>query len=843
MNAPVEFPAVQARRVQDHIDTATSRMAPTWPLDEFIAVNPYWGWVDQPIARASASLGVIAGTRLTMPRTWYAEQWSTGGLTRCHLRAAVLRSREAAGNNGSAYGWSADTGAEEQVDQLVEGLRDVEAALNRLPLITDFLDRATGPRPGLSWSELVTHQVSQHCAAYFDRHQATWGLNTAQGLYGSWLHHLEVDHGLPWRRGRASLRARLNELPTKPGVLIAEALDALEIPESGRDAYLSAVLSAIGGWGAWCSFERWQARLRGSDDDSIEHLLAIRLAWEWLLKEEASPDELPPDWAQQWSGVSRSVDAVHQSQRMDWLLQNAVEMAFQQTLVDGLGFSSPDGVRSEPSVQAVFCIDVRSEVFRRALESASPEIHTRGFAGFFGLPIAYSPIGSALTRPQLPGLLAPAQCVTERVEANLGEVLTARRRNALQWRQRWAEFRTSPSSGFSFVESMGLVYGAKLLADSFATTRTPARWEDEGLKPQAAATLRPCLAQTTDDPEAAATMAKGILGAMGLQREFAPLVMLVGHGSRSANNPHAAGLDCGACGGQTGEVNARALADLLNNPRVRMHLRALGIDVPDQTHFLAALHNTTTDEVALYDTDAVPPRLHADLIRLQGWLEQAGAMARAERSESLGLGKLDDQDAALKKAVLQRANHWAEVRPEWGLANNAAFVVAPRARTRGLNLSGRCFLHDYDQRDDPDLSVLTLIMTAPMVVTNWINMQYHASTVDNRRYGSGNKVLHNVVGGRLGVFEGNGGDLRIGLPMQSLHDGHRLHHTPLRLSVFIEASRDAIDTVMARHETVRQLVDNGWLHLLRIDAESQRVENYRSKTWQVFPSSSVANTQ
>ena len=179
----------------------------------------------------------------------------------------------------------------------------------------------------------------------------------------------------------------------------------------------------------------------------------------------------------------------------------------------------------------------------------------------------------------------------------------------------------------------------------------------------------------------------------------------------------------------------------------------------------------------------------------------------------------------------ERSNDWAQVRPEWGLADNAAFIVAPRARTLHLDLAGRSFLHDYEHRLDPDLGVLTLIMTAPMVVTHWINMQYHASTVDNRRYGSGNKVLHNVVGGNLGVFEGNGGDLRIGLPMQSLHDGDVLRHTPLRLSVFIEAPRAAIDTVMSAHEIVRQLVGHGWLHLFRIDPDTSAVEQHRQGRW------------
>lgn len=119
-------------------------------------------------------------------------------------------------------------------------------------------------------------------------------------------------------------------------------------------------------------------------------------------------------------------------------------------------------------------------------------------------------------------------------------------------------------------------------------------------------------------------------------------------------------------------------------------------------------------------------------------------------------------------------------------------------------------------------------MTAPMVVTHWINFQYYASTVDNARYGSGSKVLHNVVGGHLGVFEGNGGDLRIGLPMQSLHDGERWVHTPLRLSVFIGAPRPAIDAVLTKHAHIRALVTNGWLTHFQIDAEASAIHANRN---------------
>ena len=176
---------------------------------------------------------------------------------------------------------------------------------------------------------------------------------------------------------------------------------------------------------------------------------------------------------------------------------------------------------------------------------------------------------------------------------------------------------------------------------------------------------------------------------------------------------------------------------------------------------------------------------------------------------------LADRAAVLLKQMRRRARDWAETRPEWGLVDNAAFIVAPRSRTRGIALAGRAFLQDYSWASDRDGAVLELIMTAPMLVTHWINFQYYASTVDPARFGSGNKVLHNVACGQIGLFEGNTGDLRIGLSRQSVHNGERWMHTPLRLSVFIDAPRDMIDTIISRHPTIRQLVEHRWLYLFR----------------------------
>jgi hypothetical protein len=282
----------------------------------------------------------------------------------------------------------------------------------------------------------------------------------------------------------------------------------------------------------------------------------------------------------------------------------------------------------------------------------------------------------------------------------------------------------------------------------------------------------------------------------------------------------AASLGCGACGGHSGEPNARLVAMLLNQPAVRGLLAERGIVIPRQTHFLAGLHDTTTDQVTLRDIDAVPATHRGDLEELQCHLARAGEQTRRERMPILGCPSLPD--------LLSRAGDWSEVRPEWGLVGNAAFIAAPRSLTAGANLDGRAFLHSYDHRRDPDGTVLETIMTAPMIVAHWINMQYYASTVDHDHFGSGNKTVHNVVG-LFGILSGNGGDLKTGLPWQSLHNGERLQ----RLQVVIAAPRDSIDRVIARHETVANLLGNGWLHLVALD-EGAAYRYAQDGSWQLL---------
>ena len=811
---PVTPAAPPLAPLKTAIDAACARIAPTWPLDRFIAVNPYWGQLERPIAAAAAQLAGLSGSPMLMPRRWYSQHWQAGRIGHSHLQAAI----DAAGATVS-------------VEAMVAGLsQDVDLPA-RLPLATDLVDAQRDLAHAMAWRDYITHHISQTCGAYFDQGQADWGPDHQGGLYTSWLRQSAHDFSPAMLMGYSAFTQRLAALPSEPTALIDAALKALGVPAEAHEAYFTALLMSINGWASWCAYQRWQARLEKRDDAQIVHLLAVRLAWEWLLHEGHPALNVAGQLAIAWRASKAVITQAEAALAHDWLWQAALERSYQAPLCQGLMTAPTPAVHPvTPAVQAVFCIDVRSEVYRRAFEAASPAVQTLGFAGFFAMFVEYRPLGSDMVRPQLPGLLAPALCITDECDESnapgLGQVLAAKRQKNLLWRQQWQAFRGGAGSTFSFVESCGLLYAGKLLKRSFGAQANPPAVEQTGLSAEQRSTLRPRLPKVGGpDRDARITSAATALGAMGLTTDYARLILMAGHGSTSVNNPHAAGLDCGACGGQTGEVNARMLVQLLNEPAVRIGLHARGLMVPDTTQFVAGLHNTTTDEMQLFDTDLLPASHAADLITLTGWLKDAGQRARQERAASLGLAPLAADADALRMAVTARTTDWAQVRPEWGLANCAAFIVAPRHRSQHLNLEGRSFLHDYQWQRDPGFGVLELIMTAPMVVTNWINLQYHASTVDNPRYGSGNKVLHNVVGGNVGVFEGNGGDLRIGLPLQSLHDGEDFRHTPQRLSVFIQAPQAPIDTIIVKHTTVRHLLDHEWLTVFRL-ADDKGVWRY-----------------
>ncbi len=792
--------------VRDSIERAADAVGPVWPLHSFVTANPLAGFEDRPFQEA-----VRAGERLFSANGYpsadvFRRAWANG-----RIDADVLAAKLA------DYGDGADP----------ETLLDRMAAAEH--------DGTTGSGVARERGETATDRVdrllTKWLATFLDQGKAHWPMpDRERGFYAAVRSVARYDREIPDRE-------QLAELPADPVAAIEELL--ADCPEEQWPTVFEFHLAALPGWTGFV-----KQRIAGGGDWQAAHpitlagYLAVRLALTDRLDAPMAPPGDTADVARtgdsDGSGVGDRDDpdagTGNGQPRLHEIWLSAWEATYRQQLVEAVTAASAaretaDG-DGRPDAQLVFCIDTRSEIIRRHVE-ATGDYETHGYAGFFGIPMRYEGYDSDVTVDACPPILDAQHRVADRPaegadseqneydrwHATLGAGKAAIRR-----------LKNNAATAFSFVESAGAGYGAALTA----RTLLPARVYDllAATDERVPADHEVCEPSVDHDPDAGHALPEGLTleekveyAAAAFElvgwEQFARVVVFAGHASQTTNNPFDSSLDCGACAGNPGGPNARVLAAICNEEAVREKLRDRGIDVPEDTVFVAGEHNTTTDEVALSARD-VPETHEADIEQLREDLSAARAGAAAERARDMG----SDTGAGVRETE-RRAADWAETRPEWGLAGNAGFVVGPRALTDGLDLDGRSFLHSYDWRVDSDGTALESIMTGPMVVTQWINTQYYFATVDNAVYGSGSKVTHNPVG-NVGVYQGNGGDLMPGLPLQSLLSADdELYHQPLRLSTVVHAPVGRVTEILSEHDQLTDLLDNNWLSLTVVDPQQE----------------------
>ncbi len=610
-----------------------------------------------------------------------------------------------------------------------------------------------------------------------------------------------------------------------------------------RLALSAAARSSLGYEGDLASMRRELARRLPSDRPSGDRQrafllfqLAQVLGW--------TPEQLVRLQPQGWEMLLGEVGGFSELDRRR-VFHLAYEHRFRVRTLDAIAAHPGGGSRPKgrPAFQALFCIDEREESIRRHVEEVAPAAETFGAAGFFGVVMYYRGAAAADFVPLCPVVVRPQHWVSETVDRRLSAEAqrrrSTRRRIGMALQSYHGGSRRIVSGAF-LSATLGLAATVPLVA-RVMFPRLTARFRgffDSFLAPPPLtrlvlerATPKPGPGEESHGflPAEMVAIAERLLRDVGLTSGFARIVLIFGHGSTSMNNPHESAHDCGACGGGQGGPNARAVAEMLNDPRIRAGLKERGIAIPEDTVFVGGMHNTANDNLTLQDIDRVPLSHQSEFEAVRKAVEEAGERNAHERARRFGSAPLGLGLAAAKRHMEGRAEDLSQVRPEWGHATNAICVVGRRARTRGLFLDRRAFLVSYDPgQDDAESTILARILGAVVPVCSGINLEYYFSYVDSPGWGCGSKLPHNITG-LLGVMDGAMSDLRTGLPWQMVEI-----HEPVRLLFVIETTPERMVGIMDRNPVIRRMVDNRWVQLAVLDPGGNGIAVYRDGGFEAY---------
>lgn len=688
-----------------------------------------------------------------------------------------------------------------------------------------------------------------------------------------------------WMRGLSGELARIEAAGLGPLESIRESLDLLGVEDEERSDFITASLLALRGWAGmiWQMEVRPDRVALSAPPGSLIEFLAVRLVLERValahlaaesmdyhgslagLRATAalrcgigrknpiegrallvfqlaqvlgwSPQALHRLSGEEWTALVTEIESFTGLERRR-LFHFAFERRFRRQALDAISIHTRRDSQRVPSprFQAAFCIDTREESFRRHLEEVAPDAETFSTAGFFNVPIYFRGVADAHFSTLCPIVVKPKHWITEEVIFSLAEEdrRRAKTRQALGSALHSVHVGSrSIARGAMLTAGLGVLASIPLVARVLFPRLTARIRKHASSFVEAPQVTRLNLERTAEPPgpegghvgfnlEEMANIGERVLRDIGLTSNFARLFIFFGHGSFCLNNPHKSAYDCGACSGGAGGPNARALAAMLNDPRVRLILAGRGLNIPAETVFLGGLHNTCSDTLTFYDLDRLPKSHQADFEAARDALDETCRRNAHERCRRFRSAPLNMSLTEAHQHVEGRSEDLAQTRPEFGNATNAICFVGRRHRTRGLYLDRRCFMQSYDpKQDDERLSILGRILAPVIPVCEGINLQYFFSYIDSPGWGCGTKLPHNVTS-LLGVMDGAASDLRPGLPWQGVEI-----HEPVRLLFIIETTPDGIRQIMDRDPLVSKILRNGWSQLALLDPESSEILVYR----------------
>lgn len=775
------------------------------PLKDFIHHNTLHGFQDLPFHEAMKRAQQVFGYKTYLSIEEYRTLFNQGKISKGMLRKVLQRSF------GPNYREIRDQMLNEPIEQEFDG---------RVGLLYDQWKE----HYHLNLSKEVHPLLFRWIAAYLDQGIAQKRMPIrADGLIAT-MRAMDA-----YSRFSIFKSERARQLLKDESFDIERALDLVVGESAYWEQYLFDISFQHPGWsGMVATLEQHPEYLLEARRVSLSDLVLFEL----LLQ----IDVLDQKFGLVWKPLSQSLDTQLPPLFPDvftefpfhilkfW--QEAYEWTFYEQVLNGLMSEvKPLELKKVPSFQAILCIDDRECSFRRHLEHEAIDCQTFGTAGFFNVAFYFLPEQGKFFTKVCPAPLTPVHLVREK------QARVRHKKDA-----NFSSHAHGLVGGWIISQTMGFVSALRLMKGIFYPSESPAsvssfRHMDadgqlvieasgEGHKIKGLQ-LGFTVAEMADRVE-------GLLRSIGLTSEFAPMVYIIGHGASSTNNTYYAGYDCGACSGRAGSVNARVAANMANHLKVRSILAERGIIIPDDTLFIAALHDTTRDDIQYFDQQLWSEEKLREHQSLEKTFRKALDKNALERSRRFLLASSEGSEQEVHARVRKRAYSLFEPRPEWNHATNALCLVGRRSWNRHLFLDRRAFLNSYDPYQDPDGKYLSGILKAVAPVCGGINLEYYFSRVDNSKLGAGTKLPHNVVG-LFGVANGMDGDLRPGLPAQMVNI-----HDPLRLLVIVDQHPQVVFKVLEQDHTTRDWFIKNWIHLVAQDPDTKEMYRYEEGVFKKY---------